>query len=72
MTSRMTWGGMGSRHAELLSQNGIGALVIDTFFSRGLSKKDKYIQRLMEANFPDQLVDAELLETIQQHMRTFN
>jgi dienelactone hydrolase len=53
-----TWAGRGARHAEFLSQNGIGALVIDTFSSRGLSEKDKYIPRLMEANFPDQLADA--------------
>jgi dienelactone hydrolase len=53
-----TWGGRGARHAEFLSQNGIGALIIDTFAGRGLSKKDKYIHRLMKANFPDQLTDA--------------
>lgn len=53
-----TWGGRGARHAKLLSQNGIGALVIDTFSIRGLNPKDKYIHRLMEVNFPDQLADA--------------
>ena len=63
-----TWGGRGTRHAELLSQNGIGALVIDTFSGRGLSKKDKYIHRLMEANFPDQLSDAfGALNALQSH-----
>lgn len=63
-----TWGGRGERHAEFLNLNGIGALVIDTFASRGLSKKDKYIQRLMEVNFPDQLADAfGVLNALQSH-----
>jgi dienelactone hydrolase len=63
-----TWGGRGARHAEILSQNGIGALVIDTFASRGLSKNDKYIPRLMEANFADQLADAfAALNSLQRH-----
>lgn len=63
-----TWGGRGAQHAELLSQNGIGALVIETFFSRSLTKKDKYISRLMEVNFPDQLADAfGALNALQSH-----
>ena len=63
-----TWGGRGARHAEFLNQNGIGALVIDTFASRGLSKKDKYIQRLMGVNFPDQIADAfGALNALQSH-----
>ena len=63
-----TWGGRGARHAELLCQNGIGALLIDTFTNRGLSKKDKYIPRLMEVNFPDQLADAFCaLNALQSH-----
>jgi dienelactone hydrolase len=63
-----TWGGRGARHAEFLSQNGVGALVIDTFSSRGLSQKDKYIPRLMEANFPDQIADAfGALNALQSH-----
>lgn len=63
-----TWGGRGARHAELLSQNGIGALVIDTFASRSLTRKDKYISRLMEVNFPDQLADAfYALNELQSH-----
>lgn len=63
-----TWGGRGSRHAELLTQTGIAALVIDTFSGRRLSKKDKYIPRLMEANFPDQLADAfGALNALQSH-----
>lgn len=63
-----TWGGRGARHAQLLSQNGIGALVVDTFSSRKLSKKDKYIPRLMEVNFPDQLADAfSALNALQGH-----
>jgi dienelactone hydrolase len=53
-----TRGGRGARHARFLRQNGIGALVVDTFSGRGLGEKDKYIPRLMEANFPDQLSDA--------------
>jgi dienelactone hydrolase len=62
------WGGRGVRHAEFLSQNGIGALVIDTFAGRGLSKKDKYIHRLMVANFPDQLADAfSAINALQSH-----
>jgi cephalosporin-C deacetylase-like acetyl esterase len=60
--------GRGARHAEFLSQIGVGALVIDTSSSRGLSKKDKYIARLMEANFPDQLADAfGALNALQSH-----
>jgi dienelactone hydrolase len=63
-----TWAGRGARHAELLRQNGIGALIIDTFTNRGLSKKDKYIPRLMEVNFPDQLTDAfSALNALQSH-----
>jgi dienelactone hydrolase len=63
-----TWAGRGTQHADLLRQNGIGALVIDTFSSRGLNKKDKYIPRLMEANFPDQLADAfGALNALQSH-----
>lgn len=63
-----TWGGRGARHAELLNQNGIGALIVDTFTSRKLSKKDKYIPRLMEVNFPDQLTDAfSALNALQSH-----
>jgi dienelactone hydrolase len=63
-----TWGGREARHAEYLSQNGMGALVIDTFYSRGLTKNDKYIPRLMEANFPDQLADAfAALNSLQRH-----
>ena len=34
----------------------------------GISKKDQYIPRLMEANFPDQLSDAfRALNTLQSH-----
>lgn len=63
-----TWGGRGARHAELLAQHGIGALVIDTFASRGLDQNDKYIRRLMEVNFPDQLTDAfGALDSLQTH-----
>jgi len=63
-----TWSGREVRHAELLRQNGIGVLVIDTFSNRGLSKKDKYIPRLMEVNFPDQLADAfGALNALQSH-----
>lgn len=63
-----TWAGRGARHADFLSQNGIGALVIDTFSSRRLSKKDKYIPRLMKVNFPDQLTDAfGALNALQSH-----
>jgi dienelactone hydrolase len=63
-----TWGGRGARHAELLTQNGIAALVIDSFANRGLSSKEKYIQRLMEVNFPDQLTDAfGALNSLQNH-----
>lgn len=63
-----TWAGRGARHAELLNQNGIGALVIDTFSSRGLSNKDKYISRLIEVNFSDQLSDAfNALNALQSH-----
>lgn len=63
-----TWGGRGARHMEFLRRNGIGALLVDTFSSRGLDKKDKYVQRLMEANFPDQLADAfAALNALQDH-----
>jgi dienelactone hydrolase len=46
----------------------VGALLIDTFAGRGLSKKDKYIKRLMRVNFPDQLSDAfAALVSLQTH-----
>jgi dienelactone hydrolase len=63
-----TWGGRGARQAQFLNRHGIGALLIDTFRSRGLTKKDKYIRRLMKVNFPDQLADAfAALEALQSH-----
>lgn len=63
-----TWGGREIRHAEVLNQNGIGALIVDTFTNRGFSEKDKYIPRLMEVNFPDQLADAfGALNALQSH-----
>lgn len=63
-----TWAGREARHANILNQNGIGALIIDTFANRGLSRKDKYIPRLMEVNFPDQLTDAfAALNGLQRH-----
>jgi dienelactone hydrolase len=44
----------------------VDALLIDTFASRGLSKKDKYIKRLMKVDFPDHLTDAfAALESLQ-------
>jgi dienelactone hydrolase len=62
------WSGRGRTQAEFLMKNGIGAFVIDTFEGRGLKKKDKYIQRLMKANFPDQLTDAfAALDLLQTH-----
>ena len=62
------WSGRGADHAEFLVQHGIGAFIIDTFVGRGLKKKDKYIQRLMQVNFPDQLTDAfAALEILQTH-----
>ena len=43
-------------------------LSIDTFASRGLGKKDQYIQRLMKVTFPDQLADAfGALDALQRH-----
>lgn len=63
-----TWGGRGARHAEFLRRHGIGALVIDTFLSRGLSRKDSYIRRLMEANVADQIANAfGALAALQDH-----
>ena len=62
------WSGRGADHAEYLVQHGIGAFNVDTFVSRGLKKKDKYIQRLMKVNFPDQLSDAfAALEILHTH-----
>ena len=52
------WSGRGADQADFLVQHGVGAFIVDTFVSRGLKKKDKYIQRLMKVNFPDQLTDA--------------
>ena len=62
------WSGRGADHAEFLVQHGIGAFIVDTFVSRGLKKKDKYIQRLIKVNFPDQLTDAfAALEVLHTH-----
>ncbi len=62
------WSGRGAEHAKLLVKNGVAAFVIDTFVGRGLKKKDKYIQRLLEVNFPDQISDAfAALEFLQTH-----
>jgi len=62
------WSGRGADQAEFLVQHGIGAFIVDTFVSRGLKKRDKYIQRLMKVNFPDQLTDAfAALEILQTH-----
>ena len=62
------WSGRGVDQAGFLVQHGIGAFIVDTFVSRGLKKKDKYIQRLMKVNFPDQLTDAfAALEILHTH-----
>jgi len=62
------WLGRGADHADFLVQHGIGAFIVDTFVSRGLKKKDKYIQRLKKVNFPDQLTDAfAALEILHTH-----
>ena len=52
------WGGRGKRHAEFLIENGIAALVVDTFEARNLTRDTRYIARLQQANLPDQIVDA--------------
>ena len=52
------WSGRGADHAAWLTQNGIGAFVVDTFTGRGLTRKDKYLSRLAQANMADQLTDA--------------
>jgi dienelactone hydrolase len=63
-----TWGGRGHRHARYLNKHGIGALLIDTYASRGLIKKDKYVRRLMKVNLPDQISDAfAALKALQNH-----
>jgi len=62
------WSGRGVDQADFLVQRGIGAFIVDTFVSRGLKKKDKYIQRLTKVNFPDQLTDAfAALEILHTH-----
>jgi dienelactone hydrolase len=62
------WSGRGLDQANFLVQNGIGAFIVDTFASRGLTKQDKYIRRLMKVNFPDQLTDAfAALEILHTH-----
>ena len=62
------WSGREVDQAGFLVQHGIGAFIVDTFVSRGLKKKDKYIQRLMKVNFPDQLTDAfAALEIVHTH-----
>ncbi len=62
------WGGRGAAHGNLLAQNGIGALLVDTFAGRDLSRKDKYIRRLMKANVPEGTADAfGALEALQDH-----
>lgn len=62
------WSGRGRAHAQVLNQHGIGALVVDTFSGRGLTKKDRYIRRLMKVNLPDQLTDAfAALDLLQTH-----
>ena len=62
------WSGREVDQAGFLVQHGIGAFIVDTFVSRGLKKKDKYIQRLMKVNFPDQLTDAfAALEILHTH-----
>lgn len=62
------WSGRGRDMADFLAAHGVGGLVVDTFGGRGLTKKDEYISRLMEVNFPDQLTDAfAALELLQTH-----
>ena len=62
------WSGRGRDMARYLADRGVGGFVVDTFSGRGLTKKDKYIPRLMEANFPDQLTDAfAALDLLQTH-----
>lgn len=62
------WSGRGRDMADFLAAHGVGGLVVDTFGGRGLTKKDKYISRLMEVNFPDQLTDAfAALDLLQTH-----
>ena len=64
------WSGRGADQAQFLVRHGVGALVVDTFASRGLTRKDKYIPRLMRVNFPDQLTDAfAALEILGTHPR---
>lgn len=67
------WSGRGAGHARFLAENGIGAFVVDTFTGRGLKRDDNYIQRLVRANFPDQLSDAyAALELLKNHSRVDN
>ena len=62
------WSGRGADHAKFLVQHGIGAFVVDTFVSRGLEKSDRYVRRLMDVNFPDELTDAfAALEILRTH-----
>ena len=52
------WGGRGSRHAAFLAGHGIATLVVDSFEARGLGPDTAYLERLREANMPDQIADA--------------
>lgn len=62
------WSGRGKAHAEFLARHGIGSLVVDTFVGRGLTRKVKYIRRLLSVNIPDQLADGfAALELLQTH-----
>ena len=52
------WGGRGARHAAFLARHGIATLVVDSFAARGLGQDTPYLERLRQANLPDQVADA--------------